>query len=172
MTKALFLDRDGVINVDVGYAFKAEQIQFVDGIFELCTFFEAQGFIIIIVTNQSGIARGFYSEDDFTALSDWFVEQFAKRGISIAHIYHCPHHPDITGPCECRKPNAGMLLEAIETFSIQPQQSIMIGDKVSDMKAAKTAAIANRFFYSSDSCSDATFASDQLSALTNYFKTL
>lgn len=172
MTKALFLDRDGVINHDVGYAYKPSQIQFIDGIFELCEYFQAQGFIIIIVTNQSGIARGFYSEEDFAALSTWFVEQFKQRGIRIGHIYHCPHHPEITGPCACRKPNAGMLLEAIEKFSITPQQSIMIGDKVSDMQAAKAAKIGQRFFYSTDNCFDASFSSDKLNALTNHYKTL
>lgn len=172
MTKALFLDRDGVINHDVGYAYQPSQIQFIDGIFELCQYFQDQGFIIIIVTNQSGIARGFYTEDDFTALSAWFIEQFKEQGIGISHIYHCPHHPDITGLCSCRKPKPGMLLEAIEKFSITAQQSIMIGDKVSDMQAAKTAGIGQRFFYSPDNCLDATFSSKQLAALTNYYKTL
>lgn len=172
MTKALFLDRDGVINHDVGYAFKPSQIQFIDGIFELCAFFQAQGFMIIIVTNQSGIARGFYSEDDFAALSAWFIERFKERGITISHIYHCPHHPDITGPCACRKPNPGMLLEAIKNFAVTAQQSIMIGDKVSDMQAAQSANIGHRYFYSSQHCPEATFCSDQFAALTNDYKTL
>lgn len=148
MNKALFLDRDGVINKDIGYAFRSEDIRFVDGIFELCQEAQKQDYLIIIVTNQSGIARGYYSEADFQQLNQWFIEQFAKNNILISAIYHCPHHPAITGDCVCRKPNAGMLLEAIEKYQINPNHSMMIGDKSSDMQAAKTANIGQRIFFS------------------------
>lgn len=149
MRKALFLDRDGVINQDIGYAYRSEDIRFVEGIFELCLSAQQQNYAIIIVTNQSGIARNYYSESDFALLQQWFVEQFAQQGITITASYHCPHHPDITGACDCRKPKPGMLLAAIEKYQIDPNTSIMIGDKPSDMQAAKAANINQRLFFSS-----------------------
>lgn len=148
MIKALFLDRDGVINEDIGYAFRSEDITFVDGIFDLCLAAQQAGYLIIIITNQSGIARGYYTEDDFAQLNHWFIEQFAQRQIQITATYHCPHHPDITGACTCRKPQAGMLLSAIDKYQIAPIHSMMIGDKASDMLAAKTAQIAQRLYFS------------------------
>lgn len=150
MKKALFLDRDGVINHDIGYAYKAEDIRFVDGIFELCQQAQQLGYLIIIVTNQSGIARGYYSEEEFATLNQWLVEQFTIHGIVIDAIYHCPHHPSITGDCECRKPHAGMLLQAIDKFKIDPTHSMMIGDKASDMLAAQTAAVPLRLLFTQD----------------------
>jgi len=142
--KCLFLDRDGVINNDIGYAYKPEHIEFVPGILELCQWAQANQYHIIVITNQSGIARGFYSEQDFSHLTDWMNEQFAHHGILIQDTFHCPHHPDITGECNCRKPEPGMLLTAIKKYTINPQLSIMIGDKSSDMKAAEAANIGTR----------------------------
>lgn len=144
MQKCLFLDRDGVINRDIGYAFKPEHISFVPGIFALCRHLQNQGYIIIIITNQSGIARGYYSEADFQALNHWLKQAFAEQGITITDIFHCPHHPDITGHCDCRKPEPGMLLQAIKKYPIAPQFSIMVGDKSSDLVAARAAGIATR----------------------------
>lgn len=172
MNKALFLDRDGVINKDIGYAFRSEDIDFVDGIFELCQAAQQQGYVIIIVTNQSGIARGYYSEEDFKELNQWFVEQFAQHDITLSAIYHCPHHPDITGDCGCRKPHPGMLLEAIEKYQIDPNHSMMIGDKSSDMQAAKTANIAQRIFFSLQSPSADNPYTAHIDALTQAKKFL
>ena len=104
MRKALFLDRDGVINREKNYLYKIEDFEFIDGIFELCRFYENLGFLIFVVTNQSGIARGYYSEDDFKRLTSYMVERFSQEGITISKVYHCPHHPDISGKCECRNP--------------------------------------------------------------------
>ena len=137
----LFLDRDGIINHDIGYASKPEQIQFIPGIFSLCRFFQRHGYVIIIVTNQSGIARGYYSVEQFQQLSAWMSAQFLMRGVRISDTFFCPHHPSITGPCSCRKPAPGMLLQAIEQYRINPSQSIMIGDKESDMQAGLNAGI-------------------------------
>lgn len=144
MIKALFLDRDGVVNHDIGYASQPEQIEFMPGIFELCKHAALQQYKIIIVTNQSGIARGYYSEHDFQNLSQWMRAQFAAHGIHIDAIYHCPHHPALTGVCSCRKPEPGMILSAIEHFAINASHSVMIGDNVSDMLAASRAGIATR----------------------------
>lgn len=157
MQKCLFLDRDGVINRDIGYAFKPEHISFMSGIFELCRHLQNQGYIIIIITNQSGIARGYYSEAEFQALNCWLKEAFTEQGITITDVFHCPHHPDITGRCDCRKPEPGMLLQAIKKYPIAPQFSIMVGDKSSDMAAAKAAGITTRVFLNEQgaTCPDA-----------------
>lgn len=161
--KCLFLDRDGVINKDIAYAYKPADIEFIPGIFSICKTLQEQGYIIIIVTNQSGIARGFYTEDDFLHLSTWMNQQFLEQGVIITDTFFCPHHPSITGDCACRKPAPGMLLEAIKKYPIAPQFSIMIGDKASDMQAAKAAGIAQRFLFNNDTtCDSATHTVTQL----------
>ncbi|WBU41973.1 MULTISPECIES: D-glycero-beta-D-manno-heptose 1,7-bisphosphate 7-phosphatase [Marinobacter] len=141
--KAVFLDRDGVINVDHGYVYRKEDFEFVDGIFEACRHFQEQGYLLIVVTNQSGIARGMYSEAQFQELTDWMVERFKEQDVTITKVYHCPHHPDF-GPaderdCDCRKPKPGMILRGIEEFELEPKLCLMVGDKVSDMTAAESA---------------------------------
>lgn len=156
MKKALFLDRDGVINKDIGYAYKPEDIVFVEGIFELCQYYQAQDYLIIVVTNQSGIARGYYSETDFDNLCQWMQQQFKQHDISIHAFYHCPHHPKITGDCDCRKPASGMLEQAMAKYHINPKDSIMIGDKVSDMQAAVTAGIGQRIYFNAEKLEDSS----------------
>lgn len=140
--KALFLDRDGVINIDKGYVYKIEDFEFVDGIFELCSYYLQQGFLLFVVTNQSGIARGYYTEDDFKILTEWMLNQFKNRGIILTKVYYCADHPDFTGPSERRKPNPGMLLEAADEFELDLTQSVMIGDKESDREAARRAGLS------------------------------
>ena len=139
---ALFLDRDGVINIEKNYLHRIEDVEFVDGIFELCRHFQDLGYLIIVVTNQSGIARGMYSEKDFEILSAWMIEQFKKENIEITCIYHCPHHPDFSGECECRKPKPRMLLDAQHDYNIDMQKSLMIGDSERDIEAAITARVS------------------------------
>ena len=112
MLKALFLDRDGVINVEKDYLYKIEDFEFINGIFELCRYYQAQNYLIIVVTNQSGIDRGYYTEDDLELLTGWMKNKFKKHGIDIAKVYYCPHHPDISGDCQCRKPKPGMLFKS------------------------------------------------------------
>ena len=135
--KALFLDRDGVINVDKSYVYKVQDFEFCAGIFELCEFFLQKGFKIFVITNQSGIERGFYSEKDFEKLSEFMLGEFAKKGISISKVYHCPH---LQG-CECRKPKPGMILKAQAEFDIDLANSILIGDNFTDMQAGQNAGI-------------------------------
>lgn len=139
--RALFLDRDGVINIDKGYVYKIADFEFIEGIFDVCQYFQNQGFLIFVVTNQSGIARGYYTEEDFALLTAWMLLQFKEQGIAITKVYHCADHPDITGPSERRKPNPGMLLEAAKEFEIDLTTSVMIGDKESDREAAKRAGL-------------------------------
>lgn len=136
--KALFLDRDGVINVDKGYVSRVQDFEFCGGIFELCRFFLARDYEIFIITNQSGIARGFYSEKDFANLSEFMLESFEKQGVAIKKIYHCPHLEN----CECRKPKPGMIVRAGEEFDIDLANSIFIGDNLTDMQAGARAGIS------------------------------
>ena len=147
MKKVLFLDRDGVINVEKHYLYKKEDFEFIDGIFELCQFFQDLGYLIIVVTNQSGIARGYYSEEDFENLTQWMIEKFKENGIYISKVYHCPHHPDISGECRCRKPKAGMLLEAQKEFDIDLKHSVMVGDKERDIDAGINAGISETYLF-------------------------
>ena len=147
---ALFLDRDGVINVEKNYLYKIEDFEFIEGIFELCHKYQKLGYLIIIVTNQSGIARGYYSEDDFSDLTRWMVDVFAREGISIADVYHCPHHPDISGPCSCRKPEPGMLLKAAKEHDIDMENSLLVGDSERDILAAHRAGVRESYLFSSE----------------------
>ncbi len=151
MKRAIFLDRDGVINVDRGYVSTIEAFEFVPHLFETLRHFQALGYLLIIVTNQSGIGRGYYTLEDFKKLSAWMLERLEEEGIEIDALYHCPHDPD--SGCGCRKPAPGMILEAIDTFGIDPQRSWMIGDKQSDIGAAKNAGIERTILIAPD-CAD------------------
>jgi D-glycero-D-manno-heptose 1,7-bisphosphate phosphatase len=150
MQKFLFLDRDGVVNVEKDYLYKIDDFEFIDGIFELCSYYQNLGFGIVVVTNQSGIARGYYTQEDFFVLSEWMVKEFSKNGINLSKVYHCPHHPDISVSCKCRKPKPGMLLDAAKEFNIDLVSSVMVGDKESDIKAALNAGLSETYLLSED----------------------
>jgi len=139
--KAIFLDRDGVINKEVNYLFKKENFEFIDGIFDACLYFQNLGYAIIIVTNQSGIARKYYTENDYQIVTKWMLDQFKYKNINILDILHCPHGPDST--CDCRKPKPGMFLKAKAIHNIDMEKSWMIGDKEIDTIAANSAGIDN-----------------------------
>jgi len=139
--KAIFLDRDGVINKEVGYLHKIEDFEFIDGVFEACLYFQSLNYQMIIVTNQSGIARGYYKENDFHIVTNWMLEQFNNQGINILDIFFCPHGPKST--CDCRKPKPGMFIQANNQHDIDMNNSWMIGDKEADVQAANTAGIQN-----------------------------
>ena len=143
-TKAVFLDRDGVINIDKSYVYKIEDFEFVDGVFEVLKEFLKRGYKLFIVTNQSGIGRGYYSEDDFFKLTSYMLDKLKEEGIEITKVYHCPHSPELN--CECRKPKPMMLLRAKDEFDIDMANSIMIGDKKSDMEAGKNAKVGKTIF--------------------------
>lgn len=144
--KAVFFDRDGTINIEKKYLFRITDFEFNEGIIELISNYQKDGFLIFIITNQSGLARGFYSEEDYIKLTNWMIQQFQEHKIEITKVYHCPHHPAITGNCSCRKPKPGMILEAIDEFNIDPKQSVVIGDKKSDILAGKSAGIGKNLY--------------------------
>lgn len=144
--KVLFLDRDGVINEDLGYVSKIEDFKFKDEIFEVLDYFSKLNYLLIIATNQSGIARGFYSKNDFIKLNSYMLESFAKHNIFIDKVYFCPHSSQEN--CICRKPNIGMILQAKSDFCIDLENSIMIGDKISDIKMAINAKIGTKVLLS------------------------
>ena len=141
MNKALFLDRDGVINVNKGHVYLKEDFQFSEGIFELCRKYTEAGYLILVITNQAGIAKGYYTEYDFNILTDWMIKKFSDKGIIISKVYYCPHHPDFTGFCLCRKPNPGMIFEAVKEFNLNILECVLIGDKESDLEAGRKAGI-------------------------------
>ncbi|WP_371188964.1 D-glycero-beta-D-manno-heptose 1,7-bisphosphate 7-phosphatase [Thalassotalea maritima] len=149
MKKALFLDRDGIINVDHGYVYKQEEFEFVDGIFELCQKALSRGYDIFVITNQSGIARGMYSEQQFADLTAWMKNKFADQGVTISDVYYCPHHPTkgnapYVMSCDCRKPEPGMILKAVSEHNVDVSESMFIGDKLSDMLAAERAGVKDK----------------------------
>jgi len=143
---ALFLDRDGVINVDKTYVHRVEEFEFLDGIFDLCRAAAERHMPIVVVTNQAGIGRGYYSEAQFQTLTDWMRARFEEAGASVAAVYYCPYHPE-QGVGEYRKesfdrkPNPGMLLRARDDLGLDLARSILIGDKDSDIAAAKAAGV-------------------------------
>jgi len=140
--KAFFLDRDGVINIDHGYVSKIEDFTFTNGLFPVLRALKDKGYDLIVVTNQSGIGRGYYAETDFAHVTEWMLRQLDSEGIQIAAVYHCPHNPE--ADCSCRKPAPGMFLQAVHEHGVDPARSWMIGDKPSDMEAASAAGIYNR----------------------------
>lgn len=140
--QAFFLDRDGVINVDHGYVSRIDDFFFMDGIFPVLRYLSAKGYLLIVVTNQSGIGRGYYTEEDFNTLTVWMSKQFSDEGIELTAVYSCPHSPEES--CACRKPAPGMFFQAEVEHNLDLSASWMLGDKESDMQAAQAAGIKNR----------------------------
>jgi D-glycero-D-manno-heptose 1,7-bisphosphate phosphatase len=145
MRKALFLDRDGVINVEKNYLHNIENFEFIDGVFDTCRYFQKKGYLIIIVTNQAGIAKGIYNEEDYRVLTHWMLGRFLEEGVEVSAVYHCPHHPDFTGWCDCRKPAPGMFEQAKDEFNIDMASSISVGDKESDIEAGISAGVGKNY---------------------------
>ena len=146
--RALFLDRDGVINVERNYVYRIEEFEFLPGIFDLCRSAQDAGLSPIVVTNQAGIGRGYYTEDDFQRITIWMLDQFRLRGIRIGRVYHCPFHPT-AGVGEYRresfdrKPNPGMILKARDDFALDLANCVLVGDKNSDLEAGRTAGVGH-----------------------------
>ncbi|MBJ7223620.1 MULTISPECIES: D-glycero-beta-D-manno-heptose 1,7-bisphosphate 7-phosphatase [unclassified Brenneria] len=146
---AVFLDRDGTINIDHGYVHEIDQFQFIEGVIDGMRELKNMGFALVLVTNQSGIARGKFTEDQFMQLTEWMDWSLADRGVDLDGIYFCPHHPDQGSEeyrqvCDCRKPEPGMLLSAQRHLNIDMAASYMVGDKVEDMQAAVAAGVGTK----------------------------
>ena len=152
--KALFLDRDGIINVDHGYVHTIKDFQFTEGIFELASLFQSSGYTLFVITNQSGISREYYKEEDFNILTEWMIEAFKQNDVKIEKVYYCPHLPNAN--CQCRKPNTGMIEQATSQYSIDLTHSWMIGDKQSDIDLANNGHISNSIAIGDDGIQNAT----------------
>lgn len=155
-SKALFLDRDGVINVDHGYVHKIKKFEFTEGLFELLRLFIEKGYLLFIVTNQSGIGRGYYSEEDFQTLTSWMLESLKKKGIEISSVQHCPHAPEEN--CACRKPATGMIDQILFKHTIDLENSWLIGDKQSDIDLAHNAKVGNTIAIGERTIAKASYA--------------
>lgn len=169
--KAAFLDRDGVINMDRAYVHRWEDFEFVAGSIEAMKRLSDAGYALVIVTNQSGIARGMYTEDEYHLLTRQMCEALASAGVNVAGVYHCPHHPKGSVPgldveCDCRKPAPGMVLRAASELGLSLPDSLMVGDKLSDVQAARAAGVGRVYAVRSDNAesigadagADSTFA--------------
>lgn len=160
---ALFLDRDGVLNTDKSYVSRIEDFEWMPGAAECIANFKARGWYVFIVTNQSGIARGLYSEADMAVLHAWMLEELGQRGAQIDRIYHCPFHVDGTiaryrKDSFDRKPKPGMILQAMADFPVQREASFLIGDKPTDIAAARAAGIGGFLFSGGDLANFAEWA--------------
>jgi D-glycero-D-manno-heptose 1,7-bisphosphate phosphatase len=142
MNKALFLDRDGVINYDYGYVYKKEDFKFVEGIFDLCAKAQENGYKIIVITNQSGIDRGYFTDNDFQIINRYMLEEFTKKGINITEVFYCPYlkHFD-------RKPSPNMFLKAKEKYDIDMSASLSVGDNPRDIEAAGKAGVGRNYLF-------------------------
>ncbi|MBU2699021.1 D-glycero-D-manno-heptose 1 [Sporomusaceae bacterium BoRhaA] len=151
LKRAIFLDRDGVINIDRGYVHRKEDFCWVDGAIETVRQFNELDYLVFVVTNQGGIARAFYTEQDVLDLHNWLQSELNKQGAHIDQFYYCPHHvegsvPEHSHVCSCRKPEPGMILAAAQEWPVDLNRSVMIGDKPSDMEAAKRAGVTGYLF--------------------------
>lgn len=149
---ALFLDRDGVVNVNHGYVSKKQDFKFYTEIFEICLIAQNNQMPIIIVTNQSGIGRGFFSEGDYQSLTEWMISEFSIQGIKINSVLYAPENPEVDkgSDIQRRKPSPAMILEAAQEFGVSLAGSIMIGDSESDMIAAQNGGIGHRILISAN----------------------
>lgn len=139
--KAIFLDRDGVLNQEMGdYVCRLEDFHILDN-FEALKTLQSRGYLLIVATNQGGLAKGWYTEDALAKMHAYLKAEYQKHGVLFTDIFYCPHHPDFTGDCDCRKPKPGLLLQGIERYNIDPARSYFIGDRGRDMEAAASAGV-------------------------------
>lgn len=141
MQKAVFLDRDGVINIDKDYIYEIKKFEFIDGVFESLIYLQNLGYKLFIVTNQSGIGRGYYTLENFNTLTSWMLEKLEEKNIFIDDVQLCQHSPESS--CNCRKPKTGMIEAILKNHKIDLSNSWLIGDKSSDIKCAINANIKN-----------------------------
>ena len=156
--KLCLLDRDGVLNIDKDYLHKPEEVEWVPGSLEAIAWLNRQGYLVVVVTNQSGVARGYFTEETVRKLHSWMASEIKKTGGEIAAFYYCPHLPgavvkqyDVN--CDCRKPRPGMILQALRDFNMKPADAFLIGDSPRDVEAAEAAGVKG-FLYTGGNLSD------------------
>ena len=159
--KLCLLDRDGVLNIDKDYLHKAEDVEWIPGSREAIAWLNRQGVQVVVVTNQSGVARGFFTEDTVRMLHDWMASEVKKAGGVIAAFYYCPHLPGAAVKqydvdCNCRKPRPGMVLQAMADFNVQPNNAFLIGDSPRDIEAAEAAGVKG-YLYTGGSLLDLVY---------------
>jgi len=137
--KAIFLDRDGVINKEVNYLSNPDDFEFVKGSIKALKILKQKGYLLIVITNQSGIARGYFTKEILNEIHNKMIRILTQNNVELDDIFYCPHHPDITGPCKCRKPNPGMILTAKDKYNINLNDSFMVGDTLKDIKTGLNA---------------------------------
>ena len=167
--KTIFLDRDGVINKDTKYVYRIRDFQFIPGIFDACKYFLEIDYQIIVITNQSGIGRGYYNKRDFKDINSWMISEFNKNDINILDVFYCPHLPEDC--CDCRKPKPGMFFLAKNKYNIDMKNSWVIGDSERDIKAANLAGIEKTILLSraseaNQTTSDAAFFLNSLKEIS------
>lgn len=150
MRRGAFLDRDGVLNVDHGHVGEAGRFEWMPSAREAVRWLNEHDWLVVVVSNQAGIAKGLYSEEDHAELTRYMVSGLEEIGAWVDEWYHCPHHPDFSGPCGCRKPKPGMLLQALRELRIEKEWSFMVGDRSSDREAAAAAGVAFVEFHGGD----------------------
>lgn len=154
MTKAAFLDRDGVVNIDRGYVYKTTDFEFTNGIFDLCRLLLDRQYKLIIISNQSGIARGYYTTNQLEELTGWMRDRFEDQGILVSKFYFCPHHPTkgigrYKRECDCRKPKPGMILNARKELRLNLAESLLVGNQLSDIEAGTKAGVGSNYLIGS-----------------------
>ena len=176
MNKAVFLDRDGIINIDKNYVYKIEDFEFVPGIIHLLKIFKEMGYLLIIVTNQSGIARGYFTEEEFNILNNWMINKLLEYGVEITATYYCPHHPnafikEYRKKCECRKPGIALFIQAANDYNIDFDNSIAIGDKLRDCEICNVTNCKG-FLVTDEEicCSSNIIRVSSILEICNYFK--
>jgi len=132
--KAIFLDRDGVINKEVNHLSDPNNFEFIEGSIEALKILKQKGFLLIIITNQAGIARGLFTDETLKSIHNKMNKRLKQDGVELDDIFYCPHHPDFSGPCDCRKPNPGMIFNAKSKYNIDLNNSFMIGDTLKDIQ--------------------------------------
>ena len=146
MKPAVFFDRDGVLNVDKHFVYKPEDFAWIPGAPSAIGLLNKLGYYVFVVSNQSGVARGFYRTANVEALHSFMQQELAQQGARIDAFYYCPHHPDIDGPCDCRKPQPGLLLQALADYPVDKARSFLVGDKPTDVEAARNAGLSGYLF--------------------------
>ena len=139
--KAVFLDRDGVLNQEMGdYVRRIEDFHILDN-FAALKLLQDKGYLLLVATNQGGLAKGWYTEEELTKMHDSLRKTYREHGVELTDFFYCPHHPDFTGDCDCRKPKPGLLLQGIAKYNLDPSKSYFIGDRERDVEAGTAAGV-------------------------------